>query len=73
MNFSGVSLHSPEIGVCQLKVYGDIQNHHNMSSTLHILSTGKYKHHMKDEGLDGILLERNGKLTMWKSKSSRLS
>ena len=25
------------------------------------------------EGLDGILLERNGKLTMWKSKSSRLS
>ena len=25
------------------------------------------------EGLDGMLLERNGKLTMWKSKSSRLS
>ena len=24
------------------------------------------------EGLDGMLLERNGKLTMWKSKSSRL-
>ena len=71
MNFSGVSLHSPEIGVCQPKVYGDIQSHHNMSSTLHILSTGKYKHHY--EGLDGILLERNGKLTMWKSKSSRLS
>ena len=46
MNFSGVSLHSPEIGVCQPKVYGDIQSHHNMSSTLHILSTGKYEHHM---------------------------
>ena len=27
MNFLGVSLHSPEIGVCQLKVYGDIQSH----------------------------------------------
>ena len=25
------------------------------------------------EGPDGTLLERNGKLTMWKSKSSRLS
>ena len=25
MNFSGVSLHNPEIGVCQPKVYGDIQ------------------------------------------------
>ena len=25
------------------------------------------------EGPDGMLLERNGKLTMWKSKSSRLS
>ena len=24
------------------------------------------------EGLDGMLLERYGKLTMWKSKSSRL-
>ena len=24
------------------------------------------------EGPDGMLLERNGKLTMWKSKSSRL-
>ena len=47
MNFSGVSLHSPEIGVCQPKVYGNIQSHHNMSSTLHILSAGKYKHHMK--------------------------
>ena len=40
MNFSGVSLHSHEIGACQPKVYGDIQSHHNMSSTLHILSTG---------------------------------
>ena len=67
MNFSGVSLHSPEIGVCQPKVYGDIQSHHNMSSTLHVLLTGKY------EGLDGMLLEKNGKLTMWKSKSSHLS
>ena len=47
MNFSGVSLHSPEIGVCQPKVYGDIQSHCNMSSSLHILSTGIYKHHMK--------------------------
>ena len=52
MNFSDVSLHSPEIGVCQPKVYGDIQSHHNMSSTLHILSTklvcdgGKFKHIM---------------------------
>ena len=25
------------------------------------------------EGPDGVLLERYGKLTMWKSKSSRLS
>ena len=25
------------------------------------------------EGPDGMLLERNGKFTMWKSKSSRLS
>ena len=25
------------------------------------------------EGPDGMLLERNGKLTMWKSKSSGLS
>ena len=25
------------------------------------------------EGPDGMLLERNGQLTMWKSKSSRLS
>ena len=49
MNFSGVSLHSPEIGVCQPKVYGNIQSHHNMSSTLHILSAGKYKHHMKGQ------------------------
>ena len=71
MNFSGISLHSPEIGVCQPKAYGVIQGHHNMSSTLHILSAAKYKQHRK--GLDGILLERNGKLTMWKSKSSRLS
>ena len=47
MNFSGVSLHSPEIAVCEPKVYGDIQSDHNMSSTLHILSTGKYKHHKK--------------------------
>ena len=47
MNFLGISLHSPEIGVCQPKVYGDIQGHHNMSNTLHILSTGKYRHHMK--------------------------
>ena len=39
MNFLGVSIHSPEIGVCQPKVYGDIQSHHNMSSTLHILSS----------------------------------
>ena len=45
MNFSNVSLHSPEIGVCQPNVYGDIQSHHNMSSTLHILSAVKYKHH----------------------------
>ena len=43
MIFSGVSVHSPEIGVCQSKVYGDIQSHHNMSSTLHILSAAKYK------------------------------
>ena len=42
MNFSGVSLHSPEIRVCQPKVYGDIQSHHDMSSTLHILSAAKY-------------------------------
>ena len=47
MNFSGVSLDSLEIRVCEPKVDGDIQNDHNMSSTLHILSTGKYKHHMK--------------------------
>ena len=45
MNFSGISLHSPEIGVRHPKFYGDIQGHHNMSSTLHILSSGKYKHH----------------------------
>ena len=31
MNFSGVLLHSPEIGVCKPKVYGDIQSHHNVS------------------------------------------
>ena len=48
MNFSSISLHSPEIGACQPKVYGDIRSHHDMSTTLHILSTGKYKHHMKD-------------------------
>ena len=42
MNFSGISLHSPEIGVCEPKVYGDIQSHHNMSNTLHILSAAKY-------------------------------
>ena len=48
MNFSGVSLHSPEIGVCQPKVYGDTQSHHNMRSTLHVLPAGKYKHHIKD-------------------------
>ena len=30
MNFSGVSLHSPEIGVCQPKVYGDIQSHQRL-------------------------------------------
>ena len=42
MNFSGVSLHSPEIEVCQPKVYGDIQSHHYMSSTLHTLSAWKY-------------------------------
>ena len=47
MNFSGVSLRSPEIGVCQPNVYGDIQSHHNMSSTLHILSAAKYKHRKK--------------------------
>ena len=47
MNFSGVSLHSPEIGVCKPKVY--IQSHHNMSSTLHILSAVKYKHHRKGQ------------------------
>ena len=33
MNFSGVSLHSHEIEVCQPKVYGDIQSH-NMSSII---------------------------------------
>ena len=49
MNFSGVLLHSPEIGVCQPKVYGDIQIHHNMGSTLHILSAVKYKHHRKGQ------------------------
>ena len=32
MNFLGISLHSPEIEVCQPKVYGDIQSHHNMSA-----------------------------------------
>ena len=47
MNFSGVSFHSPEIGVRQPKVYGDIQSHHNVSSTLHILPAAKYKHHIK--------------------------
>ena len=47
MNFSGISLHSPEIAVRQPNVYGDIQSHHNVNSTLHILSTGKYEHHMK--------------------------
>ena len=31
--------------VCQPKVYGDIQSHHNMSSTLHILSAVKYQHY----------------------------
>ena len=36
MNFSGTSVHTPEIGVCQPKVYGDIQSHHNVT-TLHIL------------------------------------
>ena len=44
MNFSGISLHSPELGVSQTKVYGDMQSHHNMSSTSHILSAQKYKH-----------------------------
>ena len=47
MNFSGISIHSPDIGVCQPNVYGDIQSHHNMSSTLCILSIGKYKHHIQ--------------------------
>ena len=47
MNFSGVPLHSPEIGVCQPEVYGDIQSHHNMSSTLYFLSAAKNKHHRK--------------------------
>ena len=32
MNFSGVSLHSPEIGVCQPKAYGDIQSHHKVKT-----------------------------------------
>ena len=32
MNFSGLSLYSPEIGVRQPNVYGDIQSHHNMST-----------------------------------------
>ena len=32
MNFSGVSLHSPEIGVCQPKVYSDIQSHHKVKT-----------------------------------------
>ena len=33
MNFSGVPPHSPETRVCEPKVYGDIQSHHNMSNT----------------------------------------
>ena len=52
MNFSGIPLHSCELGVSQPKVYGDIQSHHNMSITLHILSAGKYKHHRKGYILD---------------------
>ena len=52
MNFSGVSLHNPEIGVCQPKVYGDIQRDHNVSSILHILSAEKHKH-CKNQGFMG--------------------
>ena len=33
MHFSGVSLHSNEIGVCQPNAYDDVQSHHSMSST----------------------------------------
>ena len=42
MNFTGVSFHSPETEVYQPTVYGDIQSHHNVSSTLHIFSAAKY-------------------------------
>ena len=46
MIFPGISIHSPETGVCQPKVNGDIQSHYNMSSTLYISSAAKYKHHI---------------------------
>ena len=38
---------------------------------MHILSDAKCIHHKN--GPDGMVLERNEKLTMWKSKSSPLS
>ena len=49
MNFSGILLDSPLIGVCQPNVYGDIQSHNNMSSILHILPAVIYKHHRKGQ------------------------
>ena len=58
MNFSGISLYSPEIGVCQPNVYSDIQSHHNMSSTLHILSAGKYINTIGRAGWDIARKER---------------
>ena len=61
MNFSGISLHSPEIGVCQPKVYGDIQSHHNMSWEIsyqlgNINTTGRARWHIaqKEWKIDNV-------------------
>ena len=64
MNFSGVSLHSPEMGVCQPKVYGDIQNHiksHQLSAS----SSQAFEHRGQKnilEGHDGPLMENRVKI-----------
>ena len=45
MNFSGVSLHSPEIGVCQPKVYGDIHGIPFMIKIIKIANQDRFDYH----------------------------
>ena len=49
MNFSDIHINIPETQALQLALYGDVWNHHSMSSILHTWWTARCKHHKKGQ------------------------